>query len=156
MARHGTRAWLLHAMLEGTHLEHNRLARVPMRASGWLGWNGMNDKATVDRLVGEHAGLVAWALRRLQRRGLYGVDVADLESAGWHGLWRAAQNHDARRAPFGAFARLCIGREMVDAVRRCRRRNGKVAALLDSIRRYAGQRRQRSLWIGAMAAGQDA
>ncbi len=55
-------------------------------------------------------------------RFLPGGEHDDLVQEGMIGLWHAIRDHDPVRGPFGPFARLCVDRQMWDAVTRANRR----------------------------------
>ncbi len=59
-------------------------------------------------------------------RFLPGGDRDDLVQEGMIGLWHAIRDHDAAIAPFGAFARLCVDRQMWGAVTKANRQRQRI------------------------------
>ena len=78
------------------------------------------DDRALDALLRRHAGLVRGAARSYF---LPGADHDDLLQEGMIGLYRAVREYDeARLSSFAPFARLCVERQLVSAVRVATRR----------------------------------
>jgi RNA polymerase sporulation-specific sigma factor len=78
------------------------------------------DDRALDVLLRRHTGLVRGIARTYF---LPGADHDDLVQEGMIGLYRAIQEYDeARLARFASFARLCVERQLVTAVRLANRR----------------------------------
>lgn len=63
-----------------------------------------------------HWPLVERMARRFARRWR-GTQPEEFYGAGWHGLKRAAEKHDAARGPFEALASKCVWGSMIDHLR---------------------------------------
>lgn len=73
------------------------------------------DSAAVEELVGRYAKLVRSCVRPYF---IARAESEDLFQEGMLGLWKAVLSFDSTRgAPFAAYARLCIERQIISAVR---------------------------------------
>ena len=73
------------------------------------------DQIAIEQIVADYKGL----LRSLANKFyLVGGDKDDLLQEGMIGLFHAIQDFNDQKGSFPAFVKLCVGRQLVDAVKR--------------------------------------
>lgn len=90
------------------------------------------DKQAIDELLKRYAGLVKSCARRFF---LVGGETDDLVQEGMFGLCRAVVDYDvsnAQGSSFKTFAKLCVSRRIIDAVKKANRKKNAPTYPLDT------------------------